>query len=79
RRIVGVWPFPGAGRSDQANPNVRFGSKVDICGAKRHVRFTPESGHSTLSWKRFSVQAEYRPLAHLAAIEHHPSRGKSIS
>jgi hypothetical protein len=25
--------------------NVRFGSKADICGAKGHVRFTPESGH----------------------------------
>jgi hypothetical protein len=24
---------------------VRFGSEADICGAKRHVRFTPESGH----------------------------------
>ena len=24
-------------------PNVRFGSKADICGAKRHVRFTPKS------------------------------------
>ena len=24
---------------------VRFGSKADICGAKRRVRFTPESGH----------------------------------
>jgi len=24
---------------------VRFGSKADMCGAKRHVRFTPESGH----------------------------------
>jgi hypothetical protein len=24
-------------------PNVRFGSKADICSAKRHVRFTPES------------------------------------
>jgi hypothetical protein len=21
-------------------------AKADICGAKRHVRFTPESGHS---------------------------------
>jgi len=28
--------------------NVRFGSKADICSAKRHVRFTPESGHSAL-------------------------------
>ncbi|MGB9271873.1 MAG: hypothetical protein WCB74_22035, partial [Pseudolabrys sp.] len=24
---------------------VRFGSKADMCSAKRHVRFTPESGH----------------------------------
>jgi hypothetical protein len=23
--------------------NVRFGSKADICSAKGHVRFTPES------------------------------------
>jgi hypothetical protein len=25
--------------------NVRFGSLADICSAKRHVRFNPESGH----------------------------------
>jgi hypothetical protein len=25
--------------------DVRFGSKADLCSAKRHVRFTPESGH----------------------------------
>ena len=25
--------------------DVRFGSKADICNAKRHVRFTPNSGH----------------------------------
>jgi hypothetical protein len=25
--------------------NVRFGSEADMCGAKSHVRFTPESGH----------------------------------
>ena len=25
--------------------SVRFGSKADICSAKGHVRFTPESGH----------------------------------
>src|SRR5262249_12425827 len=25
--------------------DVRFGSKADICAAKGHVRFTPESGH----------------------------------
>ena len=28
-----------------ARHDVRFGSKADICGAKDHVRFTPESGH----------------------------------
>ena len=31
--------------------NVRFGSEADICGAKAHVRFTPnsdrESGHGS--------------------------------
>src|SRR5262245_22402434 len=26
-----------------AYPNVRFGSKADICNANTHVRFTPES------------------------------------
>ena len=25
--------------------DVRFGSKADICSAKRHVCFTPKSGH----------------------------------
>ena len=25
--------------------DVRFGSKADMCSAKRHVRFTPESRH----------------------------------
>ena len=25
--------------------NVRFGSKADMCNAKRHVRFSPDSGH----------------------------------
>jgi len=28
-----------------AGGDVRFGSKAHICSAKRHVRFTPESGH----------------------------------
>ena len=27
------------------DPDVRFGSKADICSAKKHVRFTPKSGH----------------------------------
>src|SRR4029077_57116 len=32
-------------RSNAVSLNVRFGSKADICSAKRHVRFTPNSGH----------------------------------
>ena len=29
----------------QRKVDFRFGSKADMCSAKRHVRFTPESGH----------------------------------
>ena len=29
-------------------PDVRFGSKADMCGAIGHVRLTPESGHLRL-------------------------------
>src|SRR5262249_45299963 len=46
--------------------DVRFGSKADICNAKRHVRFTPESGHvqcssSCLLWaiSGFSLEAAW--------------------
>ena len=35
---------------------VRFGSKADICGAKRHVRFTPNSDReSEIPQKALSV------------------------
>src|SRR5262249_17968915 len=34
---------------DLEGVDVRFGSKADICSAKRHVRFTPESGHMRCS------------------------------
>src|SRR6185295_620094 len=27
--------------------NVRFGSKADMCGAREHVRFTPNSDHKS--------------------------------
>ena len=27
----------------QAGPDVRFGSKADMCSAREHVRFTPNS------------------------------------
>ena len=32
----------------QRKVDFRFGSKADMCSAKRHVRFTPKSGHSAL-------------------------------
>ena len=32
--------------------DARFGSKADICAAKRHVRFTPKSGHSPVELER---------------------------
>jgi hypothetical protein len=31
--------------SRMGRADVRFGSKADMCSAKRHVCFTPESGH----------------------------------
>jgi hypothetical protein len=37
--------IPASPASLKAVANVRFGSKADICGAKAHVRFTPESRH----------------------------------
>jgi len=30
-------------RSEWTGSHIRFGSKADICAAKSHVRFTPES------------------------------------
>ena len=33
----------GLRRRQKGKTNVRFGSKADICSAKRHVRFTPGS------------------------------------
>jgi hypothetical protein len=36
--------------------NVRFGSKADICAAKRHVRFTPDSDRKS-EYLRFVMSA----------------------
>ena len=38
---AGAWKWVGLADGT----NVRFGSKADMCSAKCHVRFTPESGH----------------------------------
>ena len=38
-------------------PNVRFGSKADMCSAKRHVRFSANSGHLVGTGKCLSLTA----------------------
>jgi len=40
-------PDTRAGDAHEA-PDVRFGSKADIVGHQRDVRFTPKTGHSNL-------------------------------
>jgi hypothetical protein len=37
-------------KPEEPGRDVRFGSKADICAAKGHVRFTPESGHWADGW-----------------------------
>ena len=41
----GIQGFGFHQKNDNAALAVRFGSLADICSAKRHVRFTPKSGH----------------------------------
>jgi hypothetical protein len=36
-------PYKCCGRAKQNEGHVRFGSKADMCSARRHVRFTPNS------------------------------------
>ena len=43
----------------QVQSDVRFGSKADMCGAERHVRFTPESGHAAIH----SINSSARPAS----------------
>ena len=40
-------PFRETTLKRSAKPNVRFGSLADITARSRHVRFTPDSGHSS--------------------------------
>ena len=50
--------------SNKGGLNVRFGSKADICAAKWHVRFTPESGHVRCisAYVRFGSKVIASPL-----------------
>jgi len=43
--------------------DVRFGSKADMCGAKRHVRFTPNSDIDCVFWHVcVGPEADMKPL-----------------
>ena len=44
--VLGAATFPSL---KEPLCNVRFGSLADISQCNRHVRFTPESGHSQVS------------------------------
>ena len=46
KHVVGKISFKNITDQGSAS-NVRFRSKADMCSAKSHVRFTPESGHSS--------------------------------
>src|SRR5262245_2756457 len=37
-------------------PDVRFGSKADMCGAAAHVRFTPNSDRKKQTWANGHVR-----------------------
>ena len=72
------------------DPNVRFGSKADICTAKSHVLFTPESGrvqcnsvcplsaNSGHSWPIAHALAKIKPLLrdHRNKAVEHGSAGR---
>src|SRR5262249_52310526 len=50
-------------KSPLSPTDVRFGSKADICNAKRHVRFTPESNIKCDIWNvRFGPKADMANL-----------------
>ena len=44
-RPGGEWEMAHNRHQNLIRADVRFGSKADICNAKKHVRFTPNSGH----------------------------------
>ena len=57
--LIGLYMLPG---------HVRFGSKADICNAKRHVRFTLESRHM-----QCSAHVRFGPIADIG------ERDRSVS
>ena len=56
--------------------DVRFGAKADICSAKRHVRFTPKSGHLSVAHARRQrrFQCGYRRMIVISTAASGPKR-----
>ncbi|HMF21873.1 MAG TPA: hypothetical protein VKG24_07080, partial [Pseudolabrys sp.] len=55
-----------SGRAGRRKSDVRFGSKADICGAKDHVRFTPDS-----DTKCDIMECPQRPIADITHLFDH--------
>ena len=53
----------------QAGPDVRFGSKADVCVAKPHVRFTPNSDRK--SGHRQNAMSALPPEADVCGANRH--------
>jgi len=71
------------------DPDVRFGSKADMCAAPAHVRFTPnsdrESGHQQPVMSALPPKADmcsarayvrYGPIADIALVVRHNERDR---
>jgi hypothetical protein len=62
RRLGRVPTRTGGPEGVRSEAGFRFGSEADICNAKRHVRFTPdsdrESGHVPLVMSALSPKAD---------------------
>src|SRR5262245_18462958 len=56
--------------------NLRFGSKADICDAKGHVRFTPESRHQPVGSRTSAKRSALRLLGPEHS-SHRPPQGGS--
>src|SRR5262249_15188327 len=65
RRWYQLSRVPRKGASTRASGDVRFGSKADICSAKRHVRFTPESDAKCV---HSNVRLEARPASRQVVV-----------
>src|SRR5215471_17401947 len=79
---VGLWSLVKTSVLDQkrmcvcgALAHVRFGSKADMCSAKRHVRFTPKSGHPKLVDYLISKSTRNRVSCRISGIDEEPPLG----